>query len=107
MSDIDTDALPDINGMTPKIMKLLIEEGFATPHQIAMANADDVTRIQGVSDNKARQVIYAARDIVGVMWFVLSGWAAGLVLDACKLDKPALAFSFGGIPFHELSHLVA
>ncbi len=30
LTDIDTDASQDIKGMTPKIMKLLIEEGFAT-----------------------------------------------------------------------------
>ncbi len=47
---IDTDALQDIKGMTPKIMELLAEEGFATPHQIAMAKADDFTRIQGISE---------------------------------------------------------
>ncbi len=64
-TDIDTESLQDIKGMTPKIMKLLIEEGFATPHQIAMAKADDLTRIQGISDNKARQIIYAARDGLG------------------------------------------
>jgi hypothetical protein len=34
-------------------------------------------------------------------------WAAGLVLEACKLDKVSLYFSFGGIPVHELSHFVA
>ncbi len=69
-TDIDTDALQDIKGMTPKIMKLLIEEGFATPHQIAMAKVDDLTRIQGVSDNKARQIIYAAREGLGMCEFV-------------------------------------
>ena len=46
-TDLDTESLQDIKGMTPKIMKLLIEEGFATPHQIAMAKAGDLTRIQG------------------------------------------------------------
>jgi hypothetical protein len=45
--------------------------------------------------------------IVEVIWFVLGCWVAGLVLEACKLDKPVLAFACGGIPFHELSHLVA
>ena len=51
-------------------MKLLIEEGFASPHQIAMAKVDDLTRIQGVSDNKARQIIYAAREGLGICEFV-------------------------------------
>ncbi len=29
-TDIDTDALQDIKGMTPEIMKILIEEGFTS-----------------------------------------------------------------------------
>ncbi len=58
-TDIESDALQDIKGMTPKIMKLLIEEGFSSPHQVAMASPDGLTRVQGISDNKARQVIYA------------------------------------------------
>nr|MDO8088649.1 DNA repair and recombination protein RadA [Candidatus Sigynarchaeum springense] len=69
-TDIDTDALQDIKGMTPKIMKLLVEEGFSSPHQIAMASPDALTRIQGISDNKARQVIYAAREQLGMCEFV-------------------------------------
>jgi hypothetical protein len=42
-----------------------------------------------------------------VIWFVLGCWFAGLVLESCKLGKPVLYFMSGGIPFHELSHLVA
>ena len=42
-----------------------------------------------------------------VIVFVAGCWVAGLVLDACKLDKPVIAFACGGISFHELSHLVA
>jgi Zn-dependent protease len=42
-----------------------------------------------------------------VIWFVAGCWAAGLVLGACKLDKPVIALACGGIPFHELSHLAA
>jgi hypothetical protein len=42
-----------------------------------------------------------------VIWFVAGCWAAGLVLSACKLDKPVIALACGGIPFHELSHLAA
>jgi hypothetical protein len=45
--------------------------------------------------------------ILDVIWFVLGCWFAGLVLGACKLDKVVLYLGFGGIPFHELSHLVA
>jgi transcription termination factor NusA len=70
VEEIDTDALHDIKGMTPKIMKLLIEEGFATPHQIAMASPDTLSRIQGITDNKARQIIYAARESLGMCEFV-------------------------------------
>ncbi len=44
--------------------------GFATPHQIAMAKVDDLSRIQGVSENKARQIIYAAREGLGMCEFV-------------------------------------
>jgi len=67
---IDTGALQDIKGMAPKMMKILIEEGFTTPHQVAMASPDDLTRVQGISDNKARQVIYAAREQLGMCEFV-------------------------------------
>ncbi|MEX2756465.1 MAG: DNA repair and recombination protein RadA [Candidatus Sigynarchaeota archaeon] len=69
-TDIDTSALQDIKGMTPKIMKILAEEGFTTPHQVAMASPDDLTRVQGISDNKARQIIYAAREQLGMCEFV-------------------------------------
>jgi hypothetical protein len=44
--------------------------------------------------------------ILNVICFVLGCWFAGLVLESCKLGKPALYLMSGGIPFHELSHLV-
>ncbi|NMC05715.1 MAG: hypothetical protein GYA24_10910 [Candidatus Lokiarchaeota archaeon] len=45
--------------------------------------------------------------ILEAIAFTLGCWIAGAVLGACKLQKITLYFSFGGIPFHELSHLVA
>nr|MDO8084796.1 helix-hairpin-helix domain-containing protein [Candidatus Sigynarchaeum springense] len=51
-TDIDTDALQDIKGMTPKMLKILNEEGFTSPHQVAIASPDDLTRVQGILDNK-------------------------------------------------------
>ncbi|HME51782.1 MAG TPA: DNA repair and recombination protein RadA [Candidatus Lokiarchaeia archaeon] len=73
MSDIDDEIdndLPNLKGMTPKIMKLLGDEGMTTIRQLAMASVDDVSKIQGISDNKARQVIYAAREQLGMCEFV-------------------------------------
>ena len=68
--DIESEGLQDIKGMTPKMAKILAEEGFTTAHQVAMASPDDLTRVQGISDNKARQVIYAAREQLGTCEFV-------------------------------------
>ena len=56
--------------MTPKTMKLLAEEGITSIRQLAMASVDDISKIQGVSDNKARQIIYAAREQLGMCEFV-------------------------------------
>jgi len=56
--------------MTPKTMKLLADEGITSVRQLAMASVDDVSKIQGISDNKARQVIYAAREQLGMCEFV-------------------------------------
>ena len=56
--------------MTPKIMNLLGDEGMTTSRQLAIASVDDVSKIQGISDNKARQVIYAAREQLGMCEFV-------------------------------------
>jgi len=73
MSDIEDEIendLPNLKGMTPKTMKLLAEEGITSIRQLAMASVDDISKIQGVSDNKARQVIYAAREQLGMCEFV-------------------------------------
>jgi len=73
MSDIDDEIdndLPNLKGMTPKTMKLLAEEGITSIRQLAMASVDDISKIQGVSDNKARQIIYAAREQLGMCEFV-------------------------------------
>ena len=56
--EIDND-LPNIKGMTPKTMKLLADEGITSTRQLAMASVDDISKIQGVSGNKARQFIHA------------------------------------------------
>ncbi|HME51041.1 MAG TPA: DNA repair and recombination protein RadA [Candidatus Lokiarchaeia archaeon] len=73
MSDIEDEIdndLPNLKGMTPKIMKLLAEEGITSIRQLAMASVDEISKIQGVSDNKARQIIYAAREQLGMCEFV-------------------------------------
>jgi len=73
MSDIEDEIendLPNLKGMTPKIMKLLGDEGMTTIRQLAMASVDEISKIQGISDNKARQVIYAAREQLGMCEFV-------------------------------------
>ena len=73
MSDIEDEIendLPNLKGMTPKTMKLLAEEGITSIRQLAMASVDDISKIQGISDNKARQVIYAAREQLGMCEFV-------------------------------------
>ena len=45
--------------------------------------------------------------IIEIAWFTLGCWIAGIVLDALKVEKVVLYLAFGGIPFHELSHMAA
>ncbi|MBN2308507.1 MAG: hypothetical protein JXR94_06020 [Candidatus Hydrogenedentes bacterium] len=45
--------------------------------------------------------------IEGVIWFVAGCLAARAALSALKLDKAVAVLACGGIPFHELSHVVA
>jgi transcription termination factor NusA len=62
--------LKDLKGMTPKIYRLLVEEGLTTIRRIAMSTVDDIAEIEGISDNKAKAIIYAAREHMGMCDFV-------------------------------------
>ncbi len=67
--DFDED-LQYLKSMTPKTLKLLLDEGVTTLKRLANCPVDEIAKIEGISDNKARAIIYEARDKLGMCEFI-------------------------------------
>ena len=67
--DFDED-LQYLKSMTPKTLKLLLEEGITSLKRLANCPVDEIAKIEGISDNKARAIIYEAREKLGMCEFI-------------------------------------
>ncbi|MBD3185222.1 DNA repair and recombination protein RadA [Candidatus Bathyarchaeota archaeon] len=59
-----------LKSMTPKVLKLLMEEGINTLRRLSMTNARELSEVNGISMNRAKNIIYEAREEMGMCEFI-------------------------------------
>ncbi|MHA1792337.1 MAG: DNA repair and recombination protein RadA [Promethearchaeota archaeon] len=59
-----------LKSMTPKVFKLIVEEGFTTLRRLSLCTISDLAQIDGISENRAKNIIYQAREKLGMCEFV-------------------------------------
>ncbi|MHA1371942.1 MAG: DNA repair and recombination protein RadA [Promethearchaeota archaeon] len=64
------DGLQYLPAMTPKVLKLLMEEGITTLRRLSMVNYRDLADIDGISENRARKLVFQAREKLGMCDFI-------------------------------------